>query len=213
MRRPRRGSRAAFTLIEVLLASVAATTLGVTLMMSLMGSLDGFATITAQSVLQTELGQALDRILRDTKEARQAVSSWTNGTTYTMDTQGGGADGDAWWILEVPSIDAAGDTLNAPSATYQDHIIYHYVAAAKQLWRIVVVVPGTSRPDPAPDPGRIIANNVERIEFKLPPPLSEPVDVRTEIVDVWIRGVSTQRGRAYRLELTKQAVYRSPAPP
>jgi len=194
----------------VLLASIAATTLGVTLMMSLMGSSDGFATITAQTVLQTELTQSLDRVARDTEEARQAVSNYS---VFSMDTKGGGPDGDACWILEVPSINATGDTLNAPSAAYQDHIVYYYEVAYKRLRRIVDIVPGTSRPDPAPYPGRIIANNVEFIEFKIPPPLSTQTDIQKKMVDIWIQGVSTQRGRAYRFSMTKQAVYRSPAPP
>jgi len=201
--------RAAFTLIELLFATVAATILGATLIVSMLGSFDAFATITAQSILQTQNLRALDRIAQDTKEARQAL---TNYSVYAMDTKGGGSDGDAYWILQAPAINAAGETINASDSNFQDHIVYRYDSASKQLRRLVFRSSGSARAS-VPAPGAIIATDIQEIEFKIPPPLSTQTEMRKKMVDIWIRCTTTQRGRTYELSMTKQAVYRHPAPP
>jgi len=193
-------------MLEMLLASAAVAVLGGTLAVSMIGSLDGLSTITAQALLQTQLNQVSDRIVQDTKQARQALATWNQ---FSMDAEGGGSNGDAYWILQVPSINAAGDTINASHLNHQDYIIYHYENASDRLRRIVFTPQssGSARPYNYPT-GQIIATGVQSIEFRIPPPLSTQTEMLTKMVDIWITCSTVQRGRTYELSMTKQAVYR-----
>jgi len=75
------------------------------------------------------------------------------------------------------AINAAGETINASDSNFQDHFVYRYDSASKQLRRLVFRSSGSARAS-VPAPGAIIATDIQEIEFKIPPPLSTQTEMR-----------------------------------
>jgi len=217
MKPPRARTQTAFTLVEMLVGTVAFSILAATLLTAMMGWVNGFAVINAQGVLQSQLSQPMDRLVQDTEAAKQAPDSHVFVTTYTRvqisdaaPAAGTKLSGNSQcWIVEVPSIDASGNILDAASVS--DYIIYVYTPPSGQipgqLKRIVDANASSSRQDVAA-PGTVVANNVASVVFRAPPGVTL-ANGKTEAIDIEMTLQKTERGQPYTMTLTKRAVYRN----
>ena len=159
-----------YTLVEVLIASA----LGVIILAAALALLSAgqrcFLTGVAFANIHSDARTASDRIARDVRWATQV---FTGSATNTL-------------VLEIPSIDANGDIIEAVPTPY-DYVTYELNPADNtQLQRVVAADPASSRVNET----RIIADNVSNLTFSSDGiPLAEVgalLDVRDVSIDITI---------------------------